>query len=146
MRRTREAKFLGWVALAVLIGGASFFIGSSLKPDEAPFFVFETAAPAHEVQPALAAVSPGGFTGFNDIDGGRARTVVAGRVVEVGPGSLTLEAAGGQRTLLRLRDQPRISRLESGSSELLRPGASVMVKLDSDDTGVATAVLVLSLP
>jgi hypothetical protein len=145
VKLTREAKFLAWVAAALIVAAASFLIGSSLKPDQTPFYVFETAAEAYEAPATVAALSPAGFTGFGELDGSGSRTVVAGHVVEMNPTSLTLEAASGHRTVLRFRDQPRIARLENGSRELLRPGVTVMVKLE-DGSDVATALLVVSQP
>jgi hypothetical protein len=146
MRLTREAKFGLWLALAVVVGIAAFFAGGMLKPQESPYYVFDLSAPAYgsDLQ-ALAAESPAGFTGFDDMVPGGSRTVLGGRIVDVTQTSLTLESPAGARTELRLADAPRLARLEPGSLDLLQPGTDVLVKL-SDTEGVAAAVLVISQP
>jgi hypothetical protein len=145
MRLTRTAKFAAWTALAIVVAVLAFLGGRELKPDEDPYYVFETDAAAYSEAAAIAAVSRGGFTGFGDLEGGDNRTVVAGRVVEVTPTSLVLESVNGSRTDLRLGQQPKLSRLLPAGRDLLRPGAAVQVrKGDTDDD--AAAVLVIAQP
>jgi hypothetical protein len=145
MKLSRGAKFGLWALAAVVIGTAAYFVGTSLKPAKEPFYVFETDAPAHADPSNVAATSPGGFTGFGDADGGRTRVVIAGRVVEKTGDALTLEGTLGQRTLVRVGDSPRISRLDGGTADLLQPGATVAVRLNAAGDTVE-AVLVLSQP
>jgi hypothetical protein len=145
MRLTRTVKFAGWTAVAIVVAMLAFLGGRELKPDEEPYYVFETDAAAYDEGGAIAAVSKGGFTGFGDVEGGDNRTVVAGRVVEVTPPSLVLESPNGSRTTLRLGQQPKLARLLPAGRDLLRPGATVQVR--KGNTGdEAAAVLVLAQP
>jgi hypothetical protein len=146
LRLTREVKFGLWVASAVTVAVMAFFVGGMLKPDEAPYYVFDVDAPAYGSDlEALAAMSPGGFTGFEDLVPGGTRTVLGGRIVELTGESLVLETPTGAQTQVRLQDAPKLARLESGGRELLQPGASVLVKLGETE-GLADAVLVISGP
>jgi hypothetical protein len=145
MKLTRTVKFAGWTAFAIVVAVLAFVGGRELKPDEDPYYIFETDAAAYSEVGTIAAVSKGGFTGFGDLEGGDDRTVVAGRVVEVTPTSLVLESQNGSRTTLRLGPQPKLARLLPAARDLLRPGATVQVrKGDTDDE--AAAVLVLAQP
>jgi hypothetical protein len=145
MRLTRTVKFAGWTALAIVVAVLAFVGGRELKPDEDPYYVFETDAAAYSDVGAIAAVSKGGFTGFGDLEGGDNRTVVAGRVVEVTPTSLVLESPNGSRTDLRLGPQPKLARLLPAGRDLLRPGAAVQVR-KGDAADEAAAVLVVAQP
>jgi hypothetical protein len=146
MKLTREIKFGIWVAAAVVIGIAAFMIGGSLKAEEPPYYVFDVSAPAYGGQlDVLAAMSPGGFTGFGDLVPGGSRTLLGGHIVELTADTMTLETAEGVRTEMRLGDAPNLTRLESGGRELLQTGASVLVKVGETE-GVAAAVLVISPP
>jgi hypothetical protein len=146
MRLTREVKFGLWVVMAVAAAIVAFFAGGLLKPEEGPRYVFDVAAPAYGGDlESLAAMSPGGFTGFEDLVPGGSRTVLGGRIVEVTQDRLTLETPGGARTQMRLGEASRLARLESGGRDLLQPGASVLVRMSKTE-GVADAVLVVSLP
>jgi hypothetical protein len=146
MRLTRGVKFGLWSATAVAVAIVAFLVGGMLKPEEPPYYVFALDAPAYSGDlDALAAKSPGGFTGFEDLIPGGSRTVLGGRVVELTAESMTLETPGGAQTQLRLGDTPRLARLESGGRELLQPGVAVMVKLGETE-GIAAAVLVVSPP
>ncbi len=145
MNLNREFKFGLWAVTAVAAAAVAFFVGSTLKPAEPPAYVFDVNAPAFGSELRdLAAMSPGGFTGFEDLIDG-SRTVLGGQIVELTSEGVTLEAPGGAQTQLRLGDESRIERLESGGRELLLPGATVMIRLGETE-GVAAAVLVLSLP
>ena len=146
MRLTRERKFGLWMAAAVVIGVAAFLIGGSLKPEEEPFYVFDVAAPAYSGNlEALAAMSPGGFTGFEDLIPGGSRTVLGGRIVDLTADGMTLETPNGARAELRLGDAPRLARLESGGRDLLQAGVSVLIRFGETED-VAAAVLILSQP
>jgi hypothetical protein len=145
MRLTRTVEFAGWTALAIVIAVLAFVGGREIKPDEDPYYVFETDAAAYEEVGAIAAVSQGGFTGFGDLEGGDNRTVVAGRVVEVTPTSLVLESPNGSRTTLRLGPEPTLSRLLPAARDLLRPGVTVQVRKSATDDEAA-AVLVIAQP
>lgn len=144
MRLTREVKFGLWTVTAIAAAVIAFFVGGMLKPEEPPYYVFELNAPAYGSDlGALAAMSPGGFTGFGDLLPGGSRTVLGGRIVELSGEDMTLEAADGFQTQMQLLDAPELTRLESGGRELLQPGVSVIIKLGKTE-GVADAVLVLS--
>jgi hypothetical protein len=145
MRLTRTVKFAGWTALAIVVAMLAFVGGRELKPDEDPYYVFQTDAAAYDEVGAIAAVSKGGFTGFGDLEGGDNRTVVAGRIVEITPSSLVLESANGSRTTLRLGQQPKLARLLPADRDLLRPGATVQVRKGGSDDEAA-AVLVIAQP
>jgi len=146
MKLRREVKFFGWVAAALVIALAAFFVGGALRPEAAPHYVFDVSAPAYEANlGAIAARSPGGFTGFGELAGGDDRTVIGGRVVEVSSSLLTIETQQGARTTLRLGANPKLTRLEAGSRQLLKPGATVIVRR-GDQQDEAAAVLVLSAP
>jgi len=141
----RELKFGAWAIAALAIAAASFFIGGALKPDEPPHYVFETESDAYQPASAIPATTKGGFTGFGEIDGSAARTVLAGRVLEKTATGVVLETPGGQRTSLRFAETPGISRVEPATQSLLRPGVTVAVRLN--DTGdTVEAVLVLAQP
>jgi hypothetical protein len=145
MSLTRQAKFGLWVFAAVLLAAASYYVGTTLKPGQKPYYIFDTQAPAYGEPSSIAATSPGGFTGFGETDGSDSRVVVSGRVVEMTEDSLTLEGTFGQRTSLRFGDSPRISRLDEANADILRPGVMVSVRLnDAGDT--VESVLVLSQP
>jgi len=146
MKLTREVKFGIWIASAVGIAVAAFFVGRELKPQEAAHYILDVSAPAYGADlDAIAAKSPGGFTGFGDIVPDGSRTVLAGRIVELTDEGITLEAPDGAQTTMRLGPEPKLARLESGGRDLLLPGASVLVKFgDSEDE--AAAVLVISPP
>jgi hypothetical protein len=145
MKLSRQTKFFLWSLAAVTVALASFFAGSALKPDEEPYYIFQTDAPAYAEPSGVAATSPGGFTGFGETDGSNSRVVLGGRVVEKDGDSITLEGTQGQRASLRFGESPRILRLDTGSASLLRPGVSVAVRLnEAGDT--VEAVLVLSQP
>ncbi len=132
--------------MAIVVAIVAFLAGGTLKPDEAPPYVFDLAAPAFGSDPEeLSAMSPGGFTGFEDLVAGGSRTVLGGQIVELTTAGMTLETPAGVQTRLRLLDAARIERLESAGRDLLVPGASVMVRLGEIE-GTAAAVLVLSLP
>jgi hypothetical protein len=146
MRVTREVKFGAWIVAAVVIAGLSFFIGGSLRPDEQPYYIFETAAAAYQQPVTIPATSRAGFTGFGEVDGTASRTVIAGRVVEVSQGAVVLEAPGGKRTSLRFGPQASIARLVEASREQIRPGATVAIRLDEDNQDSAAAVLIVSQP
>ena len=141
----RELKFGAWSIAAVAIAAGSFFIGGALKPAEPPHYVFETDAAAYAGASKVAATTRGGFTGFGEVDGSNARTVLAGRVVEKTGTGVVLETPGGQRTPLRFGASPGISRVEPATQALLRPGVTVAVRLDASGTEVE-AVLVLAQP
>jgi hypothetical protein len=146
MRLRREQKFVAWAAAAAVIAVAAFLAGGALKPEEPRHYLFDLDAPAYKADvKAIAATSQGGFTGFGDTDNGNDRTVLGGRVVEVTATALTLETVQGSRTTLRLGPTSALSRLETGSSALIRPGATVLVKRAANPTD-ASAVLVLSQP
>ena len=146
MRLTREVKFGIWSVAAVVIAIVAFYAGGQLKPEEEPYFLFDVSAPAFGGDlESLAAMSPGGFTGFQDLIPGGSRTVLGGRIVELTDTTMTLETASGALTEMRLQGSPRLTRLEPAARELLVNGAEVIVKL-GDAEGEATAVLVLSQP
>jgi hypothetical protein len=145
MRLSRQTRFGLWALAAVVIGAASYFVGTALKPGQTPFYVFDTEAPAYGAASAIAATSPGGFTGFGETDGSNSRVVVGGRVVEITGQALTLESSLGQRTNLTFADSPRIFRLEPASAETLRPGVTVAVRLNQAGDTVE-GVLILSQP
>jgi hypothetical protein len=146
MKLTRETKFGLWMAAAVVIAAAAFVIGGSLKGEEPPPYVFDTEAPAFGSDlHRLAAMSPGGFTGFEDLIPGGSRTVIGGHIIELTADSMTLETPAGTRTEMQLGETPRLARLEAGGRDLLQPGASVLVKLGATPD-IAAAVLVLSAP
>ena len=126
----RELKFGAWTIAAIIIAAASFFIGGALKPDEPPHYVFETDSDAYQPASAVPATTKGGFTGFGEIDGSAARTVLAGRVLEKTATGVVLETPGGQRTSLRFGETPGIARVEPATQTLLRPGITVAVRLD----------------
>lgn len=145
MNLTRQTKFGLWALAAVAIAAASYFAGTTLKPGEQPYYVFDTRAPAYGAPSAIAATSPGGFTGFGETDAGASRVVISGRVIELTEASITLEGTLGQRTALTFGEAPRISRLEGGNLDLLQPGVTVAVRLnEAGDT--VEGVLVLSQP
>jgi hypothetical protein len=141
----RVLKFGAWTVIAIAIGAASFFVGGALRPGEEPHYVFETEAAAYDGASAVAATTKGGFTGFGEVDGSSARTVLAGRVVEKTATGIVLETPGGQRTPLRLGTSPGISRVEAGTQALLRPGVTVSVRLDASGS-IVEALLVLAQP
>jgi hypothetical protein len=141
----RELKFGVWFIAAIAIAAASFLLGGALKPAELPHYVFETEAAAYEDATRVGATTKGGFTGFGEVDGSNARTVLAGRVVEKTATGVVLETPGGQRTPLRFGATPGISRVEPATQAVLRPGVSVAVRLD-DSGDVVDAVLVLAQP
>ncbi|HEU0075231.1 MAG TPA: hypothetical protein VFS30_14600 [Dehalococcoidia bacterium] len=144
MRLTREVKFGLWAVVAIGAALAAFLVGGMLKPEEPPYYVFDLDAPAYGSDlEALAAMSPGGFTGFEDLIPGGSRTVLGGRIVELSGEDMTLETPAGAKTQLRLLDTPRLTRLESGGRELLQAGVSVIVKLGETE-GEAAAVLIVS--
>lgn len=145
MRHRREIKFGAWLLAAIAIAAGSYLFGSSLKPEEEPFYIFDTAAPAYGQAHAIAALSPAGFTGFGEVDESNSRTVVAGRVIEIGDGALTLESPSGHRTALSFGDAPAISRLLPGSADQLVPGSRVAVRLSPDGQTVE-ALLRISRP
>ena len=145
MKLTRQSKFGLWMLAAVAIAAASYFAGSSLRPDEEPHYVFDIEAPAYGEPSDIAATSPGGFTGYGETDGSSSRVVVGGRVVEMTEGSMTLEGTLGQQTSLEFGESPPILRLASGSAEMLRPGVSVAVRLNAAGDAIES-VLVLSEP
>ena len=144
MRLTREVKFALWTMAAVAIAAGAFFVGGMLKPEGPPYYVFDLEAPAYGSDlDVLAAMSPGGFTGFGDLVSGGSRTVLGGRIVELTDEGMVLETPGGALTEMRLGDAPKLARLESGGRELLQPDATVIVRLGETE-GVADAVLVVS--
>ncbi len=145
MKLSREQRFIAWVLAGVAVAAVSFFVGGALKPAEEQFYLFDTDATAYGDAASIAAVSPGGFTGFGDVDGTDSRTVVGGRVVEVNSAGLTLEAPHGQRTALRFADQPRIERLGAAAVTDLSVGATIAVILSDDEETIVSA-LVLSAP
>lgn len=146
MTLNRELKFGLWVLAALGISVVAFFVGSILKPADPPAYVFDVSAPAYDGDVGgLAAMSPGGFTGFEDLISEGSRTVLGGQIVELTADGVTLESPGGSQTLLRLGDESKIERLESGARDLLQPGVEVMIAA-GDTEGVAAAVLVLSTP
>jgi hypothetical protein len=146
MKLTRQVKFILWVAAAVVIAAGSFVIGGSFKGEEPPYYVFDTAAPAYGSDlHLLAAMSPGGFTGFEDLVPGGSRTVIGGHIIELTADSMTLETAAGTQTQMQLGEMPKLAMLESGGRELLQPGASVLVRL-GETPDIAAAVLVVSAP
>src|SRR5690606_23711087 len=141
MRWTRGTRFGAWALAAVVVGAVSFFVGSALKPEAAPHYVFETEAPAHDAPSAIAATSPGGFTGFGEVGGGRSRVVIAGRVVEKSGDSVVIESVYGQRTPVRFGESPRILRLEGADASLLRAGLQATLRLnEAGDTVEAVLV------
>jgi hypothetical protein len=142
---SRQAKFGLWVLAAVIIAGVSYFAGTTLKPGEEAYYVFDTDAPAYNEPSEVAATSPGGFTGFGETDGSNSRVVLSGRVTEMSDTSITLEGTLGQRTALEFGESPRIFRLEAGSSDLLKAGVRVAVRLN-DAADTVEGVLILSQP
>jgi hypothetical protein len=146
MKLRREHKFFAWIAAALIIAIVAFFAGGALKPEEAPYYLFNLEAPAYQTDlGAIAARSKAGFTGFGELAGGEDHTVLGGRVVEVSATSLTLETQQGSRTTLRLGANSKLTRLETGSRALIRPGATVIVKR-GEQPGDAAAVLVVAQP
>ena len=145
MRLTRRAKFGLWALTAVAIAASAFFVGTTLKPGEEAYYLFDTQAPAYGEPSALAATSPGGFTGFGEAGGAAGRVVLSGRVIELTESSITLEGSLGQTTALTFGEAPRVYRLDAGSSDLLRPGVTVALRLnEAGDT--VEGILVLSQP
>jgi hypothetical protein len=146
MKPTRTNKALGWLAAALTVAALSFIVGGQLKPEPDPHYIFNLDAPAYEGDVgAIAARSPAGFTGFGDLGSGDDHTVLGGRVIEVSATALTLETPTGVRTTLRLASASKLSRIESGSRDLLKPGAAVVVRL-GEQRDVAAALLVLQSP
>jgi hypothetical protein len=146
MKLRREIKFGIWVAAAVGIAIGAFFLGGALKPEEDPHYILDVAAPAYGGDlAAIAAKSPGGFTGFGDLVPDGTRTVLAGRIIEVTEDAMTLETPEGAQTHMQLGPDSKLERLESGARDLLQPGASVLVKY-GDSKDQAAAVLVISPP
>jgi hypothetical protein len=144
--RRREVKFGAWLAAAVAIAAVSYFVGSSLKPDEAPFYVYQTEAPAYEQPSVFAGLSQAGFTGFGELENGDSRTVIAGHVVDITDKGVTLEAAGGQRVSLTFGKNPSVSKLNEGAASDIQPGAKVEVRLAEGTTDTVAAVLVEGQP
>ena len=145
MKLTRQTKFGLWALAAASIAAVSYFAGTQLKPGEAPYYIFDTDAPAYGAPAALAATSPGGFTGFGETDGRDSRVVLSGRVTELTEAGLTLESTHGLTTSLTFAEAPRIFRLEGAGADLLRPGVTVAVRLNpAGDT--VEGVLILSQP
>jgi len=146
VRLTRQAKFGLWAAMAVVVAVVAFLVGGTLTSEEPPRHVFDLTAPAFDSNLGdLTAMSPGGFTGFEDLVPGGSRTVLGGQIVELTAEGMTLETPAGIQTRLRLLETPGIERLESAGRELLLPGAAVLVKFGETE-GAAAAVLVISLP
>ena len=146
MKLNRELKFGLWALAAAGVAAVAFFVGATLKPADPPAYVFDVNAPAYDGDVGgLAATSPGGFTGFEDLITEGSRTVLGGQIVELTSDGVTLESPGGSQTLLRLGDESKIERLESGARDLLQPGVEVMIAAGDTD-GVAAAVLVLPTP
>lgn len=146
MKLRREQKFIAWGVAAVAIAIVAFVVGGALKPEEPPHYLFDVDAAAYQADiEAIAATSKGGFTGFGELTGGNDRTVLGGRVVEVGPTSLTLETQQGSRTTLRLGPNSRLARLETGARTAIRPGATVILKR-GEQPDEAVAVLVVAQP
>jgi hypothetical protein len=146
MRLTRETKFVFWLMAAVAVAVVAFLAGGSFKGEKAPGYVFDTSAPAYGSDlEMLAAMSPGGFTGFEDLLPVGSRTVLGGHIVELTDESMTLETPAGTRTEMTLGEAPKLARLASGSLDLLQPGATVLVKL-GETPDIAAAILVLSAP
>lgn len=146
MKLRREAKFVAWIVAALVSAIAAFVVGGALKPEEAPHYVFDVSAPAYQADlGAIAARSPGGFTGFGELAGGDDRTVIGGRVVELTSSQLIIETQQGAQTTLRLGVNPKLTRLAAGSRQLLKPGATVIVRR-GEQQNEAAAVLVLSAP
>src|SRR5690606_31820786 len=115
------------------------------KPGAEPHYVFQTDAPAYQPPSAIAATTPGGFTGFGETDGSASRVVVSGRVVEITETGLTLEGVQGQRTVITFAESPRIFRVAPPGANELKPGATVAVRLnEAGDT--VEGLLVLSQP
>ncbi len=83
MNLTRQAKFGLWAFAAVVIAAASYFVGTTLKPGEEPYYLYNTQAAAYDAPSAIAATSPGGFTGFGETDGSDSRVVLSGRVIDI---------------------------------------------------------------
>ena len=142
MMHRRERKFAAWLLAAVVIAAGAYYAGSALKPDEAPFYVFKTEAPAYDTQTTFAGQSQGGFTGFGELDNGTSRTVIAGRVVDVTDKTMTLEAAGGQRVLLTLGAKAGVSQIVEGSEADLQPGLKVEVRLADGSPDTVASVLI----
>ena len=145
MKLTRQTKFGLWALAALAIAAASYYVGTTLKPGEEPYYILDTDAAAYGDPAAIAATSPGGFTGFGETDGSPSRVVISGRVVELTEASLTIESTLGQRTALSFGESPRISRLESGDTSRLQPGANVTLRLDEAGDTIE-GVLILSQP
>jgi hypothetical protein len=138
-------KFVLWVLVAVVTGAVAYWVGTQLKPGEEPFYVFDTQAPAYVAPSAIAATSPGGFTGFGETDSSDSRVVISGRVQDITDSSITLEGPQGLQTKLRFGDSPRIYELDEATADILRPGVTVAVRLnDAQDT--VEGLLVLSQP
>ncbi|HEX5369064.1 MAG TPA: hypothetical protein VFY10_06570 [Dehalococcoidia bacterium] len=142
MTHRREVKFAAWLVAAVAIAGIAYFVGGSLKPDEAPYYVFQTDAPAYDQPAAFAGTSQGGFTGFGELDDGDSRTVIAGRVVDMTDKTLTLQAASGQQVLLTVGAKPGVSQIVDGAMSELQPGVKVKVRLADGSLDTIAAVLI----
>lgn len=134
-----ERNLVAWAIAAVAVAVLAFFAGRELRPERGEASAFDLEAPAYEVAKAAAGFSKAGFTGFGEAPGAEGRTVVSGRIVAVGPDSITIESAGGQRSAVRLAGQASLRRVEAAGRDALRPGVTVLLR----QTGGADAAAVL---
>jgi hypothetical protein len=132
------------VLLGVVVAAAAFAGGRSLhSPSQASGrpaaegVVFTPAKP-------IAGTSRGGFSGFGEVSGLEGKTVLAGRVVALNPGSITVETAAGVRTSVQLAGEGSLRRIESVGREALRPGATIVVRRGPGSE--VAAILVLAEP
>jgi hypothetical protein len=130
-------------AAVTMLAFLSFIVGRSLAPEGDGAAALDLDAAAYRPASTTPGLSKGGFTGFTET-AAEGRTVVSGRVVSVAADSITVESSGGQQSTLRLLGQGQPRRLQPGTRQDIRQGATVIVRRDPSSSDVAAAILVIS--
>lgn len=132
-----------WIAALGVVAAAGFFGGWLIKGGGSPDFPFDTKAPAYAAADVPGGRSRAGFTGFSDTGGLSGFTIVAGKVANVSPDTLTISTAAGTDSI-RLRGQEKLRILQPFASSI-QTGTTVAITRKAG-TEEAAAVLVVLDP
>ena len=131
-----------WLLLAVPLVVGGFLTGRSLQPGaEAVVSGYDKLAPTYVAAEPIAAVSPGGFSGF-DLPDFEGQTVLAGAVIAVDGRSVTLRTTFGSESTLRVSSASSLSRIEAGALADVGPGTTVVARLAADGETVEALLII----
>ena len=134
-----------WTIVALVAGVAGFLGGRALLPQEAAAHVFAAETPAYVGAPSAVGVSLGGFSGFGETSHLEGKTVLTGRVLNVGSDGVAIETPWGTASIIVLRGDRPLRLIEAASLDDLQAGTTVVAQTGPGGSE-AEGVLIVAQP